>query len=148
MRRSLFVLLVIPFTLLLAACDTSTGGTGGGTPAPQATKMPAEAVGENLLGALRDTKTTEAWDIVSTGRADQTYNGLADFTAKMIEVGRPASWTFEPLKYDGDDTLSWVILSGPVTFDDDATGRVTIQMSAVGLLANPWRVDTFVLERD
>lgn len=148
MRRSLLITLVLPFALLLAACDTSTGGAGGGSAAPQATRMPAQAVGESLLVALRDSRTTEAWDIVSTGRADQTYNGLADFTARMIEVGRPASWTFGPLQHDSDDTSSWVILSGPVTFDNDATGRVTIQMSAVGLLVNPWRVDRFVLERD
>lgn len=152
MHRSRLPALIVPLALALAAC--SSPGPGGGTDGPRgstgpaATKVPAESVAEELMVAVRDREIIEAWDIVSTGDAAEGYNGMADFTAKMIAAGTPESWEFEPLRHGSDDIGSFVILEGPVTFADGATGRVTIEMSALGLQVNPWRVDVFELEKD
>jgi hypothetical protein len=117
----------------------------GSTVGPEATDVSAEQVGENLMSALRDGRTTAAWEIVSTGLAAKKFSGEAGFVGKMIAAGTPASWTFEPLKYDSGDSGSVVVLEGAVTFEDGDTGHVRIEMQAFGLQANPWRVNAFSL---
>lgn len=151
MRRALLRASVLPLALAIGACAApgpapsgTTGGPGGTTDA-NATMVPAERVGEDLMTALRDGSLTAAWDILSTGRAAAKFNGEADFAAKMIAAGTPATWSFEPLKYESDDSGSSVVLEGPVTFDDGDTGHVRIRMQALGLQTNPWRVDELTL---
>lgn len=157
MRSALLRALILPLALAIAACAspgpaTPTGSaahpsasSGGATAAVDATQVPAEQVGEDLMVALRDGKLTTAWDLVSTGRAAAGFSGMPGFTAKMIAAGTPASWTFEPLTYGNGDSGSYVVVQGPVTFDDGGQGRVLIRMSALGMQTNPWRIDEFRL---
>jgi hypothetical protein len=156
-RSALLRALILPLALAIAACAspgpaTPTGSdahpsafSGGATAAVDATQVPAEQVGEDLMVALRDGKLTTAWDLVSTGRAAAGFSGMPGFTAKMIAAGTPASWTFEPLTYGNGDSGSYVVVQGPVTFDDGDQGRVLIRMSALGMQTNPWRIDEFRL---
>lgn len=155
-RRALPAAALLSVVTVIAACSAPAPGSTsapGPTTASEATSGPdatvaevtVEQAAENLMIALRDGHTTAAWDIVSTGQADEKFNGIADFTAKMIAAGTPASWSFEPLKYGNGDSGSFVVVEGPVTFEDGDTGRVHIQMQALGMQANPWRVDEFRL---
>lgn len=151
MHRLRLVALFVPLAVALTACSGSgPGGTAGagGTTGPAATKVPAESIAEELMVALRDGEVDRAWELVSTGQADEDYDGGFDFTAKMIAAGTPESWDFEPLRHESGDSGSYVVVEGPVTFDDGSTGHVTIEMSALGLQVNPWRVDTFELVAD
>ena len=148
MRRVLLRASLLPLALAIGACSAPGPGSPSeplATAGAEATKVPAEQVGEDLMTALRDGSVRAAWDIVSTGSAAQAFNGQADFMAKMIAAGTPASWTFEPIKYEFDDVGSLVILEGPVTFDDGDAGHVRIRMRALGLQANPWRVEELSL---
>ncbi|HJP87871.1 MAG TPA: hypothetical protein VJ850_02415 [Candidatus Limnocylindrales bacterium] len=156
MRLALFRAALLSTVCLVAACNTAGPGTtsspgaatapgGTGEAAASIGEVSAEQVAESLMVALRDGHTTEAWTIVSTGLAPKKFNGIADFTAKMIAAGTPASWTFDPLKHGSNDSGSFVVVEGPVTFEDGGVGHVRIQMTALGLQANPWRVDEFTL---
>lgn len=150
MRSALLRALILPLALAIAACASPgpahpSASSGGATAAVDATQVPAEQVGEDLMVALRDGKLTAAWDLVSTGRAAAGFSGMPGFTAKMIAAGTPASWTFEPLTYGNGDSGSYVVVQGPVTFDDGDQGRVLVRMSALGMQTNPWRIDEFRL---
>lgn len=139
--------------LLLAACGSQGGTTtlapGGATPAPEGTKVPGEAIGEQLMTGLRDGDYASAQAILATGQARDYADDAADLEARVSsEKTQPKTWTFEPLAYETEDDLSYAILEGAVAYADGATGTVRIKMQAVGMLLNPWRVEEFELKRD
>jgi hypothetical protein len=142
------LLLAISTAVLLAACASPNTQPGGASPGATAERVTAEQVGEQLMVALRDEDYEAAYAILSTGRARDVADDATDLETR-IEADQlvPATWTFDPLGYGSDDSGSFVLLDGDVTFADGETGSVAMKMQALGLQANPWRVEEFSLER-
>ena len=152
MSSRLPAFVVLSLILVAVACS------GGGPPAPTAgvpevaspaAKVEAVDVAERLLAQLRDEDYTAAYATLSTGLArDLAANGLDLMTKLMTAHTRVRDWSLEKPTYISVDEISKVVVAGSVTFADGATGRVRIVMMALGLQADPWRIDEFELTRD
>ena len=147
--RAFAVLLLI---LSAVACSA------GGSPTPSASlpdeasppaRVEAEDVAERLLTQLRDEDYAAAHETLSTGQARDVAANQLDLMTKLQSADSLVrEWSLEEPTYFSVDEQSKVEISGTVTFDDGGTGRVRIVMQALGLHADPWRVDEFELTRD
>ena len=144
--------------LLLTAVACSTGGgsapsmvpSAGGADGPSGeAKVEPEAVAERLLTQLRDEDYAAAYETLSTGQARDVAADQLDLRTKMMSANTLVrAWSLEEPAFITVDEQSKVEITGTVTYDDDGTGGVRIVMQAIGLVADPWRVDEFELTRD
>lgn len=136
----------------VAAC--SAGNISA--PAPGETyRASAEArvepqdVAERLLTQLRDHDYAGAYLTLSTGQArDFAANGPDLMTNLQGANTLVREWSLEEPTYVEVYDQAKVVVSGTVTFEDGGTGRISVLMQALGLQADPWRIDEFELSRD
>jgi hypothetical protein len=106
-------------------------------------------VAERLLVQLRDEDYTAAYEMLSTGQARGVATTGVDLMTKLTDADTLVrEWSLEEPTFFSVDELSKVEVGGTVRFDDGGTGRVRIVMQALGLSADPWRIDEFELTRD
>jgi hypothetical protein len=114
-----------------------------------AARVEPAQVAERLLTQLRDEEYTAAYETLSTGQArDVAANGLDLMTKLMSADTLVREWSLDDPAFITVDEASKVEIRGTVTFDDGGTGRVRLVMQALGLQADPWRIDEFELTRD
>jgi hypothetical protein len=160
MRRPALLAVSTLLALSVGACagngapasSAPTGSTPAGSPpaASAATRVEAQQVAERLLGQLRDGDFEAAHATLSTGSAGEIAADPAALAALLNGGGSiPKSWELSAPNHITDaNGDSAVEITGTVTFADDATGTVRIEMEALGSQADPWRVNEFELSRD
>lgn len=145
------------FVILLLVLSAAACGSGGTTDpvgsvsveATAAARVEPEQVAERLLGQLRDEDYAAAHATLSTGLARDFAANQLDLMTKLMSADTLVEdWSLEEPQHMSVDEQSKVEVSGTVTFDDGGAGRVRIVMQALGLQADPWRIDEFELVRD
>jgi hypothetical protein len=157
--RAFSALSAVALVLSAAACspsDTSTPAASEAARPSEAAPSTAEAkvepedVAERLLTQLRDEDYAAAYETLSTGQARDVAANQDDLMTKIQSADTLVQeWSLEePTFVTTEDGFSKVEVGGTVTFDDGGSGRVRVLMQALGLQADPWRIDEFELTRD
>jgi hypothetical protein len=151
---SVFLRACATLFLVLTAAACSAGDTAAPPASPDdlavvEVHVEPEQVAERLLTELRDRDYEAAFATLSTGQARDLADDSSDLESRMTSADTlVADWSLEkPSYFSTDDGFSKVEVSGSVTYDDDVTGTVRVVMQALGLQADPWRVDEFELTR-
>lgn len=143
-RLGLLVIIVLAW--LLSACagaaPTASGSAtdGGGQP------VTAAQVADRLMSAFRDEDYEAAHADLSTGLARSYADSPSDLEAKIADLGGPiTSYELEAPRIGGTADEGKTLVEGTVTLADGSTEPLLIRMSAIGQLADPWRIDGFEL---
>ena len=152
MSLPLRALAIVSVILVAAACsadDTpAASGSPSGEPSAEARVEP-EQVAERLLTQLRDEDYEAAHQTLSTGQARDVAANELDLMTKLQSANTLVEeWSLEEPSFISVDDQAKVEVLGTVTFDDGGSGDVRILMQALGLQADPWRIDEFELTRD
>jgi hypothetical protein len=116
-----------------------------------------EQAADILMSALQAAEYRRAFEVLGPYSApgrDSFGSNPVKFQ-EWMETNRlqPKSWTWtgkESVRSDtgARDASYSTTLSGKVVFEDGTSGTVELKMAALGLQANPWRFNDFILKRD
>lgn len=145
--RKLATLTAVLATLALvaAACTFASPGGAGGSPGGGEPEVTAPQAAERLMDALVAEDYAAAHGQLSTGLARSYAASPQELQSRIEAAGGPITdYELEGPRYDGEGPdEDKVLFDGTVTLTDGGTGAVTIVMNAIGLLADPWRIDRF-----
>lgn len=145
-RRRWTVIPVVGLLMLaLVACGRVAGpGVSPGQAGPDVT---APEVAERLMSALQDEDYDAALAVLQTGRG-RDYAADANELRQRIEgAGGPIeSFELDEPTIETDDDGNTTVFTGTATMTDGSTTDVTIRMVALGLQADPWRIESFELD--
>ena len=148
MRSSLSATIVL--ALALAACGGTPGPAAPGTGANAGgDDVSAEDVAERLMDALVDEDYEQAHADLSTGQARDFADDPAGLQARIEDMGGPVTaYDLEAPRIEDDDGNSISVIEGNATMADGSEWSVLIRMQALGLQADPWRINEFDLQPD
>ena len=147
--RSVAVLFLILSVAACSAGNVSAPSPGETDRASAGPRVESQDVAERLLTQLRDDDYAAAHLTLSTGQArDFAANGPDLMTKLQGANTMVREWSLEDPTFFRVDDSSYVEVIGTVTFEDGGTGRVRMVMQALGLQADPWRINEFELTRD